>query len=479
MIAAALEILACPYGARLRGAELSCLANARQVMEKQVFISYSTEDSATAFQVCAFLEKQGFECWIAPRDVRPGFDYREEIIRAIEGTHSFVLLLSEGSNESQWVPREVERGLSKRKQIFPVRIRNVAPNEKLELCLAGLHYLDAWAPPLEPKIAQLASAIRQAQEADSKERRIGSPSRGRGGTQRPSGLTPAASSSAPSQRHGVALGVGACLVITALALLTLPRSSARGPAPGSGAPDASPGSSAPAGPVAADVPPGMVVIPGGEFISGVSGQTIDDLAGRFRLGASFMDDFRSRPLARTQVATFLVDIHEVSNADYLKFVKGTGYPPPRDWDHGEFPFSPDRADHPVANVSYSDAVSFATWAGKRLPTALEWEKAMRGTDGRLYPWGNTYDRERCNGADSGRRSTVPVSSMPEGKSPYGLFHGAGNVGEWTSSKNPQGYRVLCGGDWTATGTLYGLCFMHNNAATDSLTRPDYGFRCAR
>lgn len=89
-------------------------------------------------------------------------------------------------------------------------------------------------------------------------------------------------------------------------------------------------------------------------------------------------------------------------------------------------------DHPVVRVSWFDAFVYATWNGKRLPKALEWEKAARGTDGRLYPWGNDFDVNRCNCIDSGIENTTPVLTYPEGCSPYGCYDMAGNVFEWVS-----------------------------------------------
>ena len=106
-----------------------------------------------------------------------------------------------------------------------------------------------------------------------------------------------------------------------------------------------------------------------------------------------------------------------------------------DWAHPRGPESDVRAkqDHPVTCVSWNDAVAFCKWAVVRLPTEAEWEKAARGTDGRIWPWG---DREPNSGVCNFNMTvgdTTPVGRYPDGKSPYGLLDVAGNVWEWTSS----------------------------------------------
>ncbi|HEX7184225.1 MAG TPA: toll/interleukin-1 receptor domain-containing protein [Thermoanaerobaculia bacterium] len=130
-------------------------------MQKHVFISYSSKDAASAKGICESLERQGIACWIAPRDVAPGHDYDEEIIDAIDATSALLLILSEHSNESVHVKHEVERAVRTGKPIFPVRIQDVQPSKKLALHISTRHWLDAWEPPLEPKLVQLAAGVRR------------------------------------------------------------------------------------------------------------------------------------------------------------------------------------------------------------------------------------------------------------------------------------------------------------------------------
>lgn len=148
----------------------------------------------------------------------------------------------------------------------------------------------------------------------------------------------------------------------------------------------------------------LVLIPAGQFLAG------DD---RFPV----------------ELPAYYLGLHEVTNAQYKRFVDATGHNPPRHWERKEFP--PQTADHPVCHVTWDDARAYCQWAKLRLPTELEWEKGARGVDGRVYPWGNNWDAGRCVSRRlSGGQQTAPVTSFPEGHSPWGLFHMAGNVFEW-------------------------------------------------
>lgn len=129
-------------------------------MAKDAFISYSSKDHDAAQEIGDMLEKRGIVCWIAPRDVTPGKSYAEEIIDSICATHATILILSENSNESAQVRNEIERAVHYGKTIIPLRIRNVMPSKALELFVGAPHWVDAWIPPLEQKIDQLAAAIK-------------------------------------------------------------------------------------------------------------------------------------------------------------------------------------------------------------------------------------------------------------------------------------------------------------------------------
>ena len=157
-------------------------------------------------------------------------------------------------------------------------------------------------------------------------------------------------------------------------------------------------------------------------------------AGKFLYG----DDKREVDLPE-----FWIDKAPVTNTEYARFVAETGQEPPKPW-KGKTP--PGKiADHPVTDVSWHHATAYAKWAGGRLPTEEEWEKAARGTDGREYPWGE-WTKGCCNSKEAGAGGTTAVGQYsPQGDSPYGCVDMAGNVWEWTTSENELGGRVLRGG----------------------------------
>jgi hypothetical protein len=130
------------------------------------FLSHASEDRQTAEAVCRHLEAAGFRCWIAPRDVRPGKDYPEEIIRGIEESKCLVLILSEVSNKAPFVRAEVERAYSKGKPVFPVRIQEVLPSRALELFISTKHWIDAWQGNIEQHAARLAQELARDPDLD-------------------------------------------------------------------------------------------------------------------------------------------------------------------------------------------------------------------------------------------------------------------------------------------------------------------------
>ncbi len=139
-----------------------------------------------------------------------------------------------------------------------------------------------------------------------------------------------------------------------------------------------------------------------------------------------------RPMHRVWVGRFSMDLHEVTTAQYAAFLATTNRLAPWQWNTVDLS---QHSDRPVIGVDWSDSDAYCRWKGKRLPTEAEWEKSSRGTDGRLYPWGNQApSKDLANFALGARFSysqvLMPVQSYEHGKSPYGLYQMAGNVWEW-------------------------------------------------
>jgi formylglycine-generating enzyme required for sulfatase activity len=158
-------------------------------------------------------------------------------------------------------------------------------------------------------------------------------------------------------------------------------------------------------------PPGMVLIPAGPFIMGSDkGQ---------------LNERRKRTIT---LPAFFIDRFEVTNADYSKFLTATGHLPPPGWPSPQPPRNKENC--PVVDVTVHDALAYAKWAKKRLPTEEEWEKAARGPEGYDYPWGNEWKKGMGAESVESRR----VTEFENARSPYGCIGMAGNVREWTSSK---------------------------------------------
>lgn len=134
-------------------------------MRRTAFISHASQDADAARRICEYLEREGVPCWIAPRDVTPGREYGAEIIEGLLECPVLVLVLSENANKSIYVKREIERGVSAGKLVFPIRIREVAPSRSLELFVASSHWIDAWQPPLHQHLDRLIRSIKSAVSA--------------------------------------------------------------------------------------------------------------------------------------------------------------------------------------------------------------------------------------------------------------------------------------------------------------------------
>jgi len=212
-------------------------------------------------------------------------------------------------------------------------------------------------------------------------------------------------------------------------------------------------------------------------------------------GAFTMGDDKEEPLRQIYVDAFYIDKYEITTARYARFLQATGsVRTPEGWDT----LDPERGkDLAVVGVSWRDADAYCHWAGKRLPTEAEWEKAGRGTDARAYPWGN--ETPTAARAQFGQDATspykgglAPVGSHKSGKSPYGVYDMAGNVSEWVAdwyaegialgdARNPQGpkggtKKVIRDGGWQEPASR--LKSTKRSYASPDTVWPNLGFRCA-
>lgn len=233
---------------------------------------------------------------------------------------------------------------------------------------------------------------------------------------------------------------------------------------------------------------GTVLIPAGPIPKGLTGPQIDALIQQFsdhRLAldlSSIREVLKQETREEIELPAFEIDLTPVTNAQYRAFVEATSYVTlaerrgvPQNWRIND---QPDKRDHPVVFVTYQDAQAYCHWAGKTLPTADQWKKAYRGTDGNIYPWGDTFDVNRCNTAERQLGQTTQVKRFPKGRSPYGCYDMVGNVEEWTSSSEEGELKVVLGGSWCMTCQVYGLPVLQR-LARPSFYSNELGFRCVK
>ncbi|MDH5300289.1 MAG: formylglycine-generating enzyme family protein [Gammaproteobacteria bacterium] len=235
-------------------------------------------------------------------------------------------------------------------------------------------------------------------------------------------------------------------------------------------------------------------------------------AGSFKMGTNNLrSDSQNRPEHVVTTKAYYIDKYPVTTAQYGLFVAATDYRPPLNWKGGRMDEA--KLDHPVTLVTWFNARDYCAWAGKRMPTEAEWEKAARGDDGRRWPWGDVMDSARLNTYYT-VGDTSAVEKFPNGVSPYGVYDMAGNVQEWVDADfNPYSgtdapkdvfvakipevpqeqedlkmnlvnfkatdmkYKVLRGGSWKSDP--FTTSSFHRNYQWPQLTADFYGFRCAK
>ena len=230
-----------------------------------------------------------------------------------------------------------------------------------------------------------------------------------------------------------------------------------------------------------DKPNEMILIPAGPFTKGTDNRLPDE-----------------GPQHTVETDAYLIDKYEVTNLQYSKFNKETKRKSPSHFRNRTYPKG--KADHPVVYVTWHDADAYCRWAGKRLPSDTEWEKAARGTDGRIFPWGDQFKVENANTPVRWETiglfgDTTPVGAFPTGLSAFGLHDTSGNAWEWTASwygpypgnstfseSYGERYKTLKGGSWFdcsfykcgISAPTFNRAFFAPSTKNDS-----FGFRCAK
>jgi formylglycine-generating enzyme required for sulfatase activity len=228
--------------------------------------------------------------------------------------------------------------------------------------------------------------------------------------------------------------------------------------------------------------PELVPVPAGPFLMGTSPEQVAAMLKRFDWAKEHQEKGwfkREQPQHQVTLPAFEIGRYPITNAEYAAFIQATGHAAPNHWPGGKVP--EELADHPVTYVTWLDAQDYVTWLSAQtggryhLPTEAEWEKAARGNDGRLWPWGDDWDPARVNCKPAGPGATTPVGQYsPLGDSPCGAADMAGNVWEWCLTRWQDNYasppdddpsgdapRVLRGGSWYGPNPGFVRCAYRN------------------
>lgn len=420
----------------------------------QIFISYSRRDTKTRHRLVEALREQGLNVWVDNEELDPGDPaWEEEIETAIIACGAVVVILSPDSKNSEWVRREISFAEQHNKRIFPVLVLG-DENSALTLRLINHQFIDmrqneaagiaALTNSLSEYLVQGKTDI-QADILNENPR----------------------SATASNGLRGFLLKFKIPLLVLLIVFIGyfLWRAGTR---------------SAPA----------MTTM------SGEDGAVLVYVAqGEFEMGSNNGNP-NEQPTHKIILDAFWIDQTEVTNKMYAACVLAGACTPPVNTSsalRSVYYSNPEFDNYPVVYVSWNDANTYCSWAGRRLPTEAEWEKAARGADARIYPWGNNEPGDDLLNYKNNIGDTTRVQNYPNGISPYGANDMAGNVWEWVSdwyseyyygnspSSNPLGpssgvYRSMRGGSW-----LYDDDFArsaYRTANTPDVTFNNLGFRCA-
>lgn len=455
-----------------------------------IFISYSHKDTDYAHALAESLQGMGFEVWIDER-LDYGSQWPQELQKQLDSCSAFILIMSPRSYASEWVQSELQRAKRKLKPVFPLLLEGDEP----WLSVESTQYYDVRGE-VDPD-SKFYSILKNVMSSTPTARTLKMPKGRRA-----------------KLRTGMIIGAIGILLLAFIGYAALLiRSALENPAdsalpveqPTSGEPVSEEPTSISASNFTSQAPEPsqianvgdhkMVLVPAGEFTMG--GNAEDERV-------NCLENFESQcqlswfmvvePVHKVDLDAFYIDVYEVTNALYEVCEDQGVCDLPQSLSSNnrlDYYGNPEFGNYPVINVDWNQAKTYCEWRGARLPTEAEWEKAARGIDGRMYPWGEGLDETLAN-FHWNIGDTTEVGSYENGKSPYGLYDMAGNAWEWVNSLDmpypytatdgreslvAAGSRIMRGGGWGADGDI-SVSTSYRFAKEPTHANIDGGFRCA-
>lgn len=496
---------------------------------RRTFISYSRTNKDFALQLAQELRASGFSIWLDQLDIPTGARWDDELERALKACEIFMVILTPASIESENVKDEIGYAIDTGKRILPVLLENA----QVPLRLRRFQYVDFTGKSYDEGVDSAKQILKKLTEEATTPRMETPPADAKTARRSIRRESAAAKSreaveiqappTSPGQRNPMGmLGIAILIVLLGGYAITRFRAPKAGPSPveTSGTVETVSGSATTptALPVADQVPTRVLPTPTvqvtvptpttgvaptataypAELMDGKGVAMVLVPAGEFQMGGVRTDAFArpsEKPVHTVHLDAFYIDKFEVTNASYRACVEAgdcseninsTSGNRSSYYNNSEFD------EYPVVWVDWTMATTYCAWRGARLPTEAEWEKAARGTESPIYPWGNEVAKTYANygGAD-----TTAVGAYESGKSPYGVYDMAGNVWEWVADwysadfyqsppeKNPSGpadgiskSKVQRGGSWT--GLDADVRTSNRRPYDPDRSNFDIGFRCA-